>query len=185
MRISSPPADGSWGIAHPASRELIHPLTMGEEFLPRPAIVGQTDWAMLESLAAQHDWQLPGRWRRELRRPDLALVLTDATQQICWVNPGFTRMSGYPVADVLGRRPGFLQGSGTAEETRQAIRARLRQARPFTGTLLNYRRSGQPYQCWVCIRPVRNTAGILTHFLAFEHEIARTTQPLPIEIHHT
>ena len=165
-----PPPDGPWGAVYPAPRHPIHPLSTGQEFMPSPTAAG-ADWASLRALAARHDWQLPLRWRRELHRPGLALILTDAAQQICWVNAGFTRMSGYPAAAVLGRQPGLLQGAATDAATRATIRQCLQRGQPFRGTLLNYRRTGEPYQCHVRIHPVRNTAGVLTHFLAFEHEI--------------
>jgi len=150
---------------------VLHPLLTGREFLPPPAPAAEDDWDTLTALAARHDWHLPLRWRHELRRPGTALVLTDAAQRICWVNAGFSRMTGYPAAEALGRRPGFLQGPGTEAAVREGLRQRLQQARPFVGMLLNYRRSGQPYYCYVRIRPVRNTAGVVTHFLAFEHEL--------------
>jgi len=148
----------------------LHPLAIGQEFTSLPT-ASNADWTILQELAVQHDWQLPRLWRREVNRPGLALILTDAAQQICWVNAGFARMSGYPAAEVLGRRPSFLQGVGTVAATRTIIRQRLQQARLFTGTVLNYRRNGQPYHCHVRICPIRNAAGVLTHFLAFEHEL--------------
>ena len=167
-----PPADAPLGAVYPPPKRPPFPLLMGPGFLPLFDPPAAGDWAALQALAARHDWRLPPRWRRELRqRPGLALVLTDLTQRICWVNDGFTALSGYSAAEALGRHPGFLQGAGTAERTRAAIRQRLQQARPFVGPVLNYRRDGQPYSCHVHIRPVRNAAGLLTHFLAFEHEI--------------
>ncbi|OGX81907.1 hypothetical protein BEN47_18860 [Hymenobacter lapidarius] len=177
MRPPFPPADAPLGAVCPPPRLPLFPLAMGPGFLPLAVAPADGDWAALKALAARHDWQLPLRWRRELRRPGLALVLTDAAQQICWVNARFTAMSGYAAAAVLGRRPNLLQGAGTAERTRATIRQRLQQARPFVGTVLNYRRNGQPYACHVRIRPVHNAAGLLTHFLAFEHEI-----PLPLPL---
>lgn len=172
MPFPYPAADGPWGAVHPPSHTPWHPLAIGQEFTPpRPVLAADNDWAALKTLAAWHDWQLPLHWRRELQRPGLALVLTDATQQICWVNTGFTHMSGYPATEALGQRPGFLQGADTAATTRASIRQRLLGAQPFATTVLNYRRNGQPYWCHVRIRPVHNKAGVLTHFLAFEHEV--------------
>ena len=51
-----------------------------------------------------------------------AVVITDAAGRIVWVNPGFTRITGYDPAEVLGRTPGsFLQGPGTDPDTVAAV----------------------------------------------------------------
>src|SRR5579862_5530653 len=44
-------------------------------------------------------------------RTNNAVIITDALGRIEWVNEGFTRITGYGIAEVLGRKPGsFLQG---------------------------------------------------------------------------
>ena len=47
-----------------------------------------------------------------------ALVLTKADQHIVWVNDGFQEMTGYSKSFAIGKRPGFLQGAQTSENTR-------------------------------------------------------------------
>jgi PAS domain S-box-containing protein len=47
-----------------------------------------------------------------------AVLITGADGRIQWVNPGFTAISGYPGADVLGRRPqDLLSGSAAEQQT--------------------------------------------------------------------
>lgn len=50
-------------------------------------------------------------------RTDNAVVLTDATGVTVWVNEGFTRLTGYTIEEVLGKKPGaILLGPGTDRE---------------------------------------------------------------------
>ena len=42
------------------------------------------------------------------RHTDNAVMVADGRQRIEWVNEGFTRLTGYSLADALGRRPGEL-----------------------------------------------------------------------------
>jgi PAS domain S-box-containing protein len=45
-----------------------------------------------------------------------AVIITGPDGRIQWVNPGFTAISGYPSAEVLGRRPQDLLSSSAAEQ---------------------------------------------------------------------
>lgn len=100
-----------------------------------------------------------------------ALVVTTASQQILWVNKGFTQMSGYSKSFAVGRKPSFLQGEKTCGHTSSRIREQLQAQVPFTETVLNYRKNGQLYLCQVSITPLVNSRGELTHFIALEKEL--------------
>ncbi|NJO88454.1 MAG: PAS domain S-box protein [Chloroflexia bacterium] len=55
----------------------------------------------------------------------MALVLTDETQKILWVNNGFSEMTGYSKSFAINRTPGFLQGKNTSEEVKSRIRKKV------------------------------------------------------------
>ncbi len=51
-------------------------------------------------------------------KTDNAVIITDKEGLIEWVNDGFTRLTGYTLAEVLGKRPGaILQGPLSDPET--------------------------------------------------------------------
>ncbi len=104
-------------------------------------------------------------------RTDNAVVFTDAEGRIEWVNEGFTRITGWPFAEVTGRKPGeFLQGVETDPVAIAAMSAATRTGQPFNVELVNYRRDGTPY--WIAIeaQPIRDDAGTLTGFMAIERD---------------
>lgn len=98
------------------------------------------------------------------------LVLTDARQIIQWANKSFPAMTGYPVNYAVGRTPRFLQGENTSEETRKRIRQQLALNKPFTETVINYRKNQEEYPCRVSIYPLVDVQQRITHFLALESE---------------
>ncbi|MDF2455033.1 MAG: diguanylate cyclase [Cytophagaceae bacterium] len=98
------------------------------------------------------------------------LVLTDAQQIIQWANKSFSTMTGYPIKHAVGRSPRFLQGSNTSEETKKRIRQQLAFHKPFTETVVNYRKNKEEYLCRVTIYPLTNEQQEVTHFLALESE---------------
>ncbi len=103
---------------------------------------------------------------------DNGVVITDAAGVTEWVNAGFTKHTGYELADVLGKRPGeVLQGPETDPATVQHIRERMKRQVPFSATILNYKKSGQKLWYAMDITPIRNDAGELVQFIAIQQNI--------------
>ena len=98
-----------------------------------------------------------------------ALILTDKSQQIIWVNDGFTTMTGYSKAQALNQTPRFLQGPQTSIKTKEIIKKNITLNKPFTTTITNHRKDGSTYQCEVKIFPLYNTD--TTHYIAFEKKV--------------
>lgn len=102
-----------------------------------------------------------------------AVIITDAAGRIEWVNRSFERVSGYALAEVLGRKPGaFLQGPQTDDDAIAAIGAAVAAHAPIRTELLNYARSGAPYWIEIDIRPVLDAAGDVVNFIAIERDVS-------------
>ena len=105
-------------------------------------------------------------------RTDNGVIITDRDGKVEWINDGFTRISGYTLAELAGRTPGsMLQGAATDQHTVQRIRESIQRGTGFTETLLNYSPTGRPY--WVSIeaQPIMDEAGMITQFMAIERDI--------------
>ncbi|GAB2554177.1 helix-turn-helix domain-containing protein [Spirosoma areae] len=119
-------------------------------------------------------WALSGRQRQSYHRSlesGHTLMITNLLQTILWVSRCFWTMTGYRPMDVVGKTPHFLQGPGTDALTRQFIRGQLQRRQEVETELVNYRRNGELYLCYLKIEPLPNKQGKLTHFLAVEYEI--------------
>ena len=100
-----------------------------------------------------------------------AIVLTDTNQKILWVSDGFRDMTGYSKKYAVGKRPSFLQGEETSKSVKSQIREELFYNHTFSGSLLNYRKNGDPYLCQISIFPIYDAKERLDNFIAFEKEI--------------
>lgn len=106
------------------------------------------------------------------RRTGNAVIVTDASHQIEWVNDGFRRLTGYDLAEVRGRRPGvFLQGPDTDPAARAAMAARIARAEPFDAVVLNYAKDGRQYWVRIEAEPTRDAGGRLTGYIAIETDV--------------
>jgi diguanylate cyclase (GGDEF)-like protein/PAS domain S-box-containing protein len=90
---------------------------------------------------------------------------------ITYVNPAFTRLTGYTAADVLGHSPRILQGPGTSRTTLNSVRSSLQSGKPAHEKILNFGKSGAPYWLDMNIVPLFNGQGKLTHFAAIERDV--------------
>ncbi len=110
-----------------------------------------------------------------------AICITDnlaPDNPIVYVNPAFERITGYSSQDVLGHNSRLLQGSDRAQPELITIRAALHDERPCHVVLRNYRKDGSMYWNELNISPVRNDAGVVTHYIGVHSDItaAKTHQ---------
>lgn len=150
------------------------PLMCGLEFLNRPVRLSkesQQDFGLFAELGRLNNWQFDRqRIQLFLQNPAHALIVTDRSRSIQYVNRGFSRMTGYNSQEALNQFPAFLQGPDTDPDTKLAIRTALTADESFSGDILNYRKDGEPYWCRVAIEPIFSQQQI-THYVAFEREV--------------
>ena len=105
-------------------------------------------------------------------RTDNAVVLTDPRGRVVWVNAGFVRMTGYSLADMLGKKPGeVLQGPGTSLATVRYIRSQLAKGEGFNCELQNYGKDGRKYWVAIDVQPIRDEDGRITYYMAIERDL--------------
>ncbi|WP_262902619.1 PAS domain-containing sensor histidine kinase [Pontibacter aydingkolensis] len=119
------------------------------------------------------------RARQELERlslvaskTDNGVIITDAQGTTEWVNEGFTRMMGYTLDELKGKKPGqVLQGFETDQDTVQVISKKLQLGLPFNAKLLNYTKAGDKKWVSIDITPIRNESGKISQFVALQRDI--------------
>jgi diguanylate cyclase (GGDEF)-like protein/PAS domain S-box-containing protein len=90
---------------------------------------------------------------------------------IQYVNPAFTRTTGYAPEDVLGRSPRILQGPSSGRIGPDRIRAALKAWKPVEVELLNYRKDGSAFWVELSISPVCNDKGWYTHWISVQRDV--------------
>jgi PAS domain S-box-containing protein len=105
-------------------------------------------------------------------KTDNVAIVTNAQGEIEWVNHSFDKLTGYTLAEVIGKKPGdILQGAKTSQETVASIHDALAKQEPFFGEILNYSKDGRSYWLSLNINPVFDDDGKLLQFVAIESEI--------------
>jgi len=97
--------------------------------------------------------------------------LVEPGPRIVFVNEAFTTITGYSAEEVLGRSPRFLQGPDTDRRELDKLRAALEAGEPCSAEVINYHKNGTPYWLDIHMAPLRDGAGVLTHFIAIERDV--------------
>ena len=103
-----------------------------------------------------------------------SIVITDPNRfdnPIIYVNPAFTRITGYDPQDAIGRNCRFLQGADTDPQVVAQIRAAIAEQREIKITVLNYCKNGQPFWNELKIAPVLSEAKELLYFVGIAEDI--------------
>jgi PAS domain S-box-containing protein len=120
------------------------------------------------------DTYLQALRERAVLATDIAFTITDPRQRdnpLVWVNPSFSRVTGYEYDDAVGRNCRFLQGPATDPAAVQTIRDALAEQRSIVTTLLNYRKDGTAFWNQLAISPVFDGQGELVSFVGVQADV--------------
>ncbi|MGL6135835.1 MAG: GAF domain-containing protein, partial [Planktothrix sp.] len=108
-----------------------------------------------------------------------SIVITEInliSPQIIYVNPAFTRMTGYTLEEVLGKTPRILQGEKTDKTVLARLHTALQNWQPLQVDLINYRKDGSPFWVELSIVPVADEKGSYTNWVAVQRDITERKQ---------
>jgi len=104
------------------------------------------------------------------------VVVTDRGGAIQYVNPAFTRMTGYPAEEALGRNPRILASGEHAPDFYRRLWETILAGRSWSGEIVNRRKDGTLYTEEMSITPVCAGAGDITHFVAIKQDVSARKQ---------
>ncbi|MBF0504758.1 MAG: PAS domain S-box protein [Candidatus Omnitrophica bacterium] len=91
--------------------------------------------------------------------------------KIIYVNPAFTKMTGYSSQEVIGKTPGILQGPKTDRSVLRNLKSTLTDGKVFFGQAINYRKDGSEFWNEWHIEPVKDDSGAVECYVAIQHDI--------------
>ncbi|NPA07141.1 MAG: PAS domain-containing protein [Chloroflexi bacterium] len=104
------------------------------------------------------------------------IVITNADGIIEYVNPAFTRITGYEPEEVIGRTPRLLRSGYHTPEFYRELWETITQGRVWRGEIINRRKNGEIYYEFQTIAPVMDENGRITHYVAIKQDITEYKQ---------
>ncbi len=111
-----------------------------------------------------------------------AIIITNLEGEIEFVNPAFTRITGYSESEVMGRSPSVLKSGKHSNAFYRQLWQTIKNGQVWQGEFYNRHRTGNYFWDSTTISPVRDAANDqITHYLAVKEDISerkRTEQAL-------
>jgi diguanylate cyclase (GGDEF)-like protein/PAS domain S-box-containing protein len=105
-----------------------------------------------------------------------AVVITDTHGVIEWVNPAFTKLTGYSPEEAIGATPRLLRSGNHSNLFYTRMWETLLAGEVWHGEMYNRRRDGTVYAEEQTITPVRDEHRRITHFVAVKQDITERKQ---------
>lgn len=99
------------------------------------------------------------------------ILITDLKGRIEYANPKFTEVTGYTLDEVRGKNPRFMKSGRTPREHYAQLWQTILAGEEWHGEFQNVKKSGEIYWELTTISPVRNSDGVVTHFVAIKEDI--------------
>lgn len=107
--------------------------------------------------------------------PNAVMIMTaePAPQgpRIVFVNPAFTRQTGYSADEIEGRSAWIFEGPRTDKGVLNELRVKLMRGEPFAGAMTNYRKDGTAFDVEWQVAPVRDADNVVSHFVVIQSDV--------------
>lgn len=100
-----------------------------------------------------------------------AIIITDLTGTIEFVNPAFPRTTGYSSEEVIGENPRILKSGKMASDVYEELWDTISRGEVWQGELINKKKNGELYWQFATISPIKDQEGKTTHYLAVNEDI--------------
>lgn len=96
----------------------------------------------------------------------LGMLITDTRGRILKVNRTFTRITGYEESDVLGQNPRMFSSGRHDADFYRTLWSNVAKSGSWEGEVWNRRKNGEVFPEWLTISAVKDSDGVLTHYVA-------------------
>jgi len=100
-----------------------------------------------------------------------SVVITDKNGTIEYVNPTFSKVTGYSAAEALGQRSSLLKSGRLSESFYKDLWHTISAGSTWVGDFINRKKNGEEFWESASISPIKNEDGEITHFVAVKQDI--------------
>jgi|GEM_PF-1720056 len=100
-----------------------------------------------------------------------AIMITDTSATISYVNPAFEKITGYTHEEAVGQNPSILKGGQQDAAFYRDLWETLLSGNVWHGRFVNRKKNGALYTEEATISAVRDAAGVITNYVAVKRDI--------------
>lgn len=104
------------------------------------------------------------------------IVITNTSGDIVWVNPAFTKLTGYAWREVVGKSPRALNSGKHDKKFFSKMWNTIIAGKTWQGEVINKKKNGDLYHEEMTITPVLDEKGEINQFVAIKNDITARKQ---------
>ncbi len=108
---------------------------------------------------------------RAVEQSGSTIVITNLDGTIEFVNPFFSKATGYSYDEAIGQNPRVLKSGKMDPEVYRNLWDTIKRGEVWQGEMINKKKNGELYWEYATISPVKNEMGQTTHYLAIKDDI--------------
>jgi PAS domain S-box-containing protein len=143
---------------------------------PTPAEIQLIETAAYIAGLALERAKREGEQRRLVRAIEAsadAVVMTDVEGKICYVNPAFSRITGYEAAEAIGENPRILKSGCHDEAFYEELWRVISSGNVWRGRLINKRKDGSLYHASLTIAPITSPGEGITGYVGVQRDVTQ------------
>jgi PAS domain S-box-containing protein len=113
---------------------------------------------------------------RAVEQSPASIVITDSAGNIEYANPKCVEVTGYALAEILGKNPRVLKSGEKSPEAYRELWETIAAGKEWRGEFHNKKKNGRLYWESASISPIRDLAGRITHYVAVKEDITERKQ---------
>jgi len=106
----------------------------------------------------------------------VSIVITDTEGNIEFVNPAFTKFTGYTLEEAQGKNPRILKTDKNHPETYTQLWQTITSGKVWEGEFCNQKKNGEEFIEHAVISPIFSQNGKITHYMAIKEDITAKKQ---------
>lgn len=146
------------------------------------ALIGKADQRMYQHKRRQVAQALTSRGQAQGRLPGGffegwlvnspdSIIITDPDMKILYVNPAYERRAGYPLRELVGKRPNFIASGRTPREVYDDMWRALHTEGAWKGHVINRHRDDGDWIASVAITKIVDRRGRLVGYLGISRDV--------------
>ncbi len=105
-----------------------------------------------------------------------AMLITDKQGNIEYVNPSFTRLTGYLADEVTGKKPNIFDSGHQDADFHREMWQTILAGRPWQGKVIDKRKDDSVYPAFLTISPIHDQSEspeLFTHFVSIQSDLTQ------------
>jgi len=100
-----------------------------------------------------------------------SIIITDIHGIIEYVNPSFTRITGFEPEEALNKNPNILKSGKQSNEFYERLWQTISSGKIWHSSVIDRRKDGRLYPALMTVSPIYNDSGEITHYVGVQQDM--------------